>query len=270
MGGCLESEKVMRSDRTRALRNSLNPEPRALTAAARHRRTSSSAHAGIRRGLAARSQAGAARGTATRSASTASAARRTAKSCGRCVGSMPARRTRPGRKATGRSSARWTIAASGRTAPTSGSYCIDACPQQALSLAENPAFDTMGDYRWTPDLLVSTWHMAETGAPPPAHLESEVGDSGGGFDRLRLRFPERAARRPAARRHLDLAGAQPPQRRAAKRSRSTCPGTAAACRSARPTSACCWARPARPRRSTPSPAPARAAIPTASCLTRTT
>ena len=72
----------------------------------------------------------------------------------------------------------------------SGSYCIDECPQKALSLIENPAFATMGDYRWTPDLLVSAWNMAETGAPPPAHLESEVGASGGGFDRLRFQFPE--------------------------------------------------------------------------------
>jgi glutamate synthase domain-containing protein 2 len=71
-------------------------------------------------------------------------------------------------------------------------YCIDGCPQGALSLDENPAFETMGDYRWTPNLLVSTWGMAETGRPASSqkHLESEVGASGGGFDRLRFRFPE--------------------------------------------------------------------------------
>ena len=71
------------------------------------------------------------------------------------------------------------------------SYCVAACPQEALSLTENPAFSTMGDYRWTPDLLVSAWNMAETGNPPPKHLESEVGASGGGFDRLRFCFPEK-------------------------------------------------------------------------------
>jgi len=70
-----------------------------------------------------------------------------------------------------------------------GRSCIDACPKQALSLYENPVFETMGDYRWTPDLLVSTWVMAETGHPPGKHLESEVGASGGGFDRLRFCFP---------------------------------------------------------------------------------
>src|SRR5208283_941866 len=71
-----------------------------------------------------------------------------------------------------------------------GSYCIDECPQQALSLSVNPVFETMGDYRWTPDLLVSNWEMAETGMPPGKHLDSEAGASGGGFDRLRFRFPK--------------------------------------------------------------------------------
>ncbi|MHB1034409.1 MAG: glutamate synthase-related protein [Pirellulales bacterium] len=71
-----------------------------------------------------------------------------------------------------------------------GQSCIDACPQQALSLLENPVFETMGDCRWTPDLLASTWIMAETGRAPGEHLQSEVGASGGGFDRLRFRFPD--------------------------------------------------------------------------------
>jgi glutamate synthase domain-containing protein 2/NAD-dependent dihydropyrimidine dehydrogenase PreA subunit len=71
----------------------------------------------------------------------------------------------------------------------SGKYCIAACPSGALSLDQNPAFETLGDYRWTPDLIVSAWEMAETGHPPRAHLESELGDSEGGFDRLRFRFP---------------------------------------------------------------------------------
>jgi glutamate synthase domain-containing protein 2/ferredoxin len=68
-------------------------------------------------------------------------------------------------------------------------YCVAACPQGALSLLENPAFQTLGDYRWTPDLILSNWQMAETGHAPGSHLESEVGNSGGGFDRLRFRFP---------------------------------------------------------------------------------
>jgi len=68
-------------------------------------------------------------------------------------------------------------------------YCVAACPQGALSLAENPAFETLGDFRWTPDLIAANWQMAETGRPPGNYLESAIGASGGGFDRLRFRAP---------------------------------------------------------------------------------
>jgi glutamate synthase domain-containing protein 2 len=84
---------------------------------------------------------------------------------------------------------------------TAGEDCIGACPQGALSLSENPAFATLGDCRWTPDLLVATWEMAETGHAPRAHLESELGASGGGFDKLRFRFP---AAPPAGLRKEDI------------------------------------------------------------------
>lgn len=73
-----------------------------------------------------------------------------------------------------------------------GSDCAQGCPRQALSVGISPVFETMGDFRWTPDLLASNWYMAEHGRPPGPHLESEVGNSGGGFDRLRLRFPSAA------------------------------------------------------------------------------
>jgi glutamate synthase domain-containing protein 2 len=69
-------------------------------------------------------------------------------------------------------------------------FCVDQCPQLALSLDESPVFKTLGDYRWTPDLLASNWFMAETGQMPPSFLENEIGNSGGGFDRLRFVFPE--------------------------------------------------------------------------------
>ncbi len=68
-------------------------------------------------------------------------------------------------------------------------YCVAVCPQQALSVSENPSFATLGDCRWTPDLIVSAWQMAETGRRPSSYLESEIGGSGGGFDRLRFRVP---------------------------------------------------------------------------------
>jgi len=42
----------------------------------------------------------------------------------------------------------------------------------------------LGDYRWTSDLILSTWLQAETGKPPDNGLEHRVGNSGGGFDVL--------------------------------------------------------------------------------------
>ncbi|HBG04880.1 MAG TPA: FMN-binding glutamate synthase family protein [Geobacter sp.] len=66
--------------------------------------------------------------------------------------------------------------------------CLQGCPQQALSLTVNPAFETIGDCRWTPELIASTWRMAETGQAPEPGGECEIGGSGGGFDRIRLKF----------------------------------------------------------------------------------
>ncbi len=68
--------------------------------------------------------------------------------------------------------------------------CIQQCPQNALSLAINPLTDLLGDYRWTSDLILSTWYQAETGKLPPEGFEYQVGNSGGGFDKLRFKFPE--------------------------------------------------------------------------------
>jgi glutamate synthase domain-containing protein 2 len=78
----------------------------------------------------------------------------------------------------------------GNDCAATGAYCIDACPQGALSLAANPCFETLGDRRWTPDLIMSTWRMAETGHAPRPDCEYETGASGGGFDRIRFRFPQ--------------------------------------------------------------------------------
>ncbi|HEY3248307.1 MAG TPA: glutamate synthase-related protein [bacterium] len=50
---------------------------------------------------------------------------------------------------------------------------------------EETEVPTMGDLRWTPDLLQATWTQAATGAPP-TRGESRVGKSGGGFDALRF------------------------------------------------------------------------------------
>ena len=66
--------------------------------------------------------------------------------------------------------------------------CYEVCPVQALSLKRNPDFEAMGDFRWTADLLASTWYMAEFGEVPKGGLEYKTGNSGGGFDKLRLIF----------------------------------------------------------------------------------
>jgi glutamate synthase domain-containing protein 2 len=47
----------------------------------------------------------------------------------------------------------------------------------------------LGDKRWSPELLMSAWLMAETGRLPKHDLEYRIGESGGGFDKMRLRFP---------------------------------------------------------------------------------
>jgi glutamate synthase domain-containing protein 2 len=69
-------------------------------------------------------------------------------------------------------------------------FCVERCPQQALTLTENPILETMGDYRWTAEMLIGHWYMAETAELPEADLEYNLGNSGGGFDKLRFRHPD--------------------------------------------------------------------------------
>jgi glutamate synthase domain-containing protein 2/ferredoxin len=79
-------------------------------------------------------------------------------------------------------------------------YCVDLCPQHALQMVENPMMKTLGDYRWTSDMILATWKMAETGdLPPPEYgYEYQTGNSGGGFDSLRFRVPEKPVDMPNA------------------------------------------------------------------------
>jgi glutamate synthase domain-containing protein 2/ferredoxin len=69
-------------------------------------------------------------------------------------------------------------------------YCVSRCPENAIALTVNPAFEMLGDKRWTADLLAGAWHMAETGEIPHQGLNYKTGDSGGGFDKLRFIFPK--------------------------------------------------------------------------------
>jgi len=70
-------------------------------------------------------------------------------------------------------------------------YCVGRCPQKAINININPAFEILGDRRWSADLLASTWHMAETGKIPHQDLNYKTGNSGGGFDKLRFVYQER-------------------------------------------------------------------------------
>ncbi|MBW2177252.1 MAG: alpha-hydroxy-acid oxidizing protein [Deltaproteobacteria bacterium] len=69
-------------------------------------------------------------------------------------------------------------------------YCIDRCPEGALTLRLNPVLETLGDYRWTDEMLIAHWEMAETGDLPVVALEYNLGNSGGGFDKIRFRHFE--------------------------------------------------------------------------------
>jgi glutamate synthase domain-containing protein 2 len=66
------------------------------------------------------------------------------------------------------------------------------CPRKALSLEKSTDYRTIGDYRWTRDLILGTWKQAETGIPLKGR-RYEVGNSGGGFDRIFFKFPEESS-----------------------------------------------------------------------------
>ena len=70
--------------------------------------------------------------------------------------------------------------------------CQNVCPQGALKVAPHPAAKSLGDRRWPAKLLVGTYLMAESGQGHVPQIRNWRGDSGGGFDKLRLNFPGEA------------------------------------------------------------------------------
>ena len=56
-------------------------------------------------------------------------------------------------------------------------------------MSANPILETLGDYRWTAEMLLGHWEMAETGSLPIVDLEYSLGNSGGGFDKIRFKKP---------------------------------------------------------------------------------
>lgn len=73
-----------------------------------------------------------------------------------------------------------------------GSFCVDSCPQNAIRIGPDPMWKAFGDPRWTAELLTSTWEQAATGMPGDSNIEYKRGESGGGFDRIEIVFPEKA------------------------------------------------------------------------------
>jgi glutamate synthase domain-containing protein 2 len=64
----------------------------------------------------------------------------------------------------------------------------------------------LGDARWTAELILATWYMAETGRAPEGGREVQAGASGGGFDRLDFKLQAGAcAPRTACRPDLSIA-----------------------------------------------------------------
>jgi glutamate synthase domain-containing protein 2/formate hydrogenlyase subunit 6/NADH:ubiquinone oxidoreductase subunit I len=75
-------------------------------------------------------------------------------------------------------------------------YCITKCPEGALRIVKNPMMEALGDNRWPSDMILATWRMAETGnvLPEDYDFEYETGNSEGGFDRIRIKYPENPAK----------------------------------------------------------------------------
>jgi len=68
-------------------------------------------------------------------------------------------------------------------------YCVVQCHRKALSVEKSTNYQAIGDYRWTRDLILGTWKQAETGIPLKGR-RYEIGNSGGGFDRIFFKYPK--------------------------------------------------------------------------------
>ncbi len=85
----------------------------------------------------------------------------------------------------------------GPTCSSNAFYCVKNCPTQSLSVSPNPVFASMGDPRWTPDMIIATWKQAETGQPIPLDHYAQHANSGGGFDRISIADPGRQGQFPS-------------------------------------------------------------------------
>jgi glutamate synthase domain-containing protein 2/ferredoxin len=69
-------------------------------------------------------------------------------------------------------------------------FCVANCPTGSLSVRASTNFASLGDPRWTAEMILATWDQARTGRPLPLDHPGNLGHSGGGFDRMRFELPE--------------------------------------------------------------------------------
>lgn len=69
-------------------------------------------------------------------------------------------------------------------------FCVANCPTSSLSIGPSETLMSLGDPRWTSEMILATWAMAQSGRPLPLDHPGNVGASGGGFDRLSFKLPE--------------------------------------------------------------------------------
>lgn len=69
-------------------------------------------------------------------------------------------------------------------------FCVANCPTKSLSVGPSETFMSIGDPRWTSEMIMTTWQMARTGKPVPLDHPGNVGSSGGGFDKLEFKRQE--------------------------------------------------------------------------------
>ena len=73
-------------------------------------------------------------------------------------------------------------------------FCVANCPTKSLSVKPSDTFVSMGDPRWTSEMILATWKQAETGEPLPLDHPGNVGASGGGFDKLSFKLTDETAK----------------------------------------------------------------------------
>ncbi len=73
-------------------------------------------------------------------------------------------------------------------------FCVANCPTKSLSVGESSNYMSLGDPRWTQEMIISTWRQAETAEPLPLDHPANAGVSGGGFDELRFILPDERPR----------------------------------------------------------------------------